>query len=614
MAIPSGEIFLLKNVPLSATYEHTIDFKNADEQIKYFRSFIKKSLSAYTYVRKEREYLTVELPLSALDDVNYLLFKSSEGERLYFAFVTNKAYLNANSAHVYFEIDVLQTYAFDYEWRATYIKQAHADRWTSEHKPIYSKTDEGLNYGSEYSIESAYAVRQSDKIRWFLVAMKDYEGLIASGVLDGGTILERTSAFPVSSPFAFFLIPSAYSIVPEFQADPDGDFVRIGSMYEFTALMLNSAIGNYIQSISLLPYNPFITGEIQDIYESGQTSFKVTLNKDCAWDLTSFKAVSYLLLSQAIYDPWRRVLARTEWDTGLKGSMPTAEQWDEIKKNPRTTARDKRFESKLLCAPYRYNLLTDWKSDPVILKNEYLTTDQLEINCSYALTPNAPFRYWVKDYKRDPEGRHTSLFAPIATDMPIINDQYYTYMLENKNTIQANMANAIINAGAGAISGAISGGGIGGPAGAIFGGVSGAISGALNVGAMIRSENAKQADLKAKPDTVISSNDSVFNLNDKNTEITFYRMRICCENEEIIAQIFNMTGYKINRVEIPNTRSRVRFNYIQTMGANIVASINQADLMKIKEIYDNGITIWHYSEKDFNFLDYSLENIEVNLI
>lgn len=250
----------------------------------------------------------------------------------------------------------------------------------------------------------------------------------------------------------------------------------------------------------------------------------------------------------------------------------------------------------------------------MIFKNEFMTTDKIEVMFNFGLSHNAPFRYWIKDYRRDPEGRYTSLMQPMALELPVISDAYYTYMLENKNTIETNMKNAMISSATNVVSSAVSGAVSGGVAGAVMGGVMSGVSGAVNVGNMIRSENAKQKDLQAKPDTVINSSDSSFNLNDDNTVLSFYRMKICCENEEIISEIFNISGYNVNRVDVPNLKSRTRFNYIQTVGANVTGSINQSDLMKIREIYDNGITLWHYSESDFNPLDYSYENIEVNLI
>lgn len=617
MAVPTGEIYLLSNVILSPTYENTIDFADRDEQFEYFSSFVSHNLGRnYTYVRKEREYISVSKTMLELEDVNYMIFKSKEGERLYYAFVTNKRYVNDNMTEISFTLDVMQTYMFDYSWRPSYIKQAHVDRWTADHKPIYSKTDEGLDYGTEYSVENGFRIQQSTLCKWLLVSLTDYSEEEGEGHnTEGGTLN------PVPTPFATFFVP-----VP-LKAKADGSaydvYVNgspVATYNDLIKTMLAGTLGNRIQSISLLSYNPFLyEGETLD---DDNARINVLLDLvNVTFERRTFKyagtATRPFLVLLTVPESLligAQTLARANWDIGLEETLPTSKEWEEIRKKPYTTKRDKRFESKLLCAPYRYNILTDWRNSPIVFKNEYMTTDKIEVKFTYGLSANAPFRYWIKDYKKDIEGRYTCLKQPLALEMPIISDKYATYMLENKNTIQANVTNASINAVAGTINGAISGGGMGGPKGAIFGAVSGAASGILNVSAMIRSENAKQTDLQAKPDTILSSTDSGFSINDKSTDIAFYRMRICCENEEIIAQIFNMQGYRVNKVDKPNTRSRTRFNYIQTVGANIVGSINQTDLMKIKSIYDNGITIWHYTKKDFNPLDYSYENLETNLL
>lgn len=622
MAIPSGEIYLLKGVPLNTSYEHTIDFKNKDEQFSYFYSLVKHVITKYTYIRREREYLSVELPLTALDDVNYILFRSADGERLYYAFVTDKTFTNDTTSAIFYQIDVMQTFQFDYKWNASYIKQAHVDRWTPEHKPIYSKTDEGLDYGTEYSVESAYRLEQDSNVRWLLVTMKDY-----SSITTGGAITDFTEISPAPSTFIAFLVPIAikpgtattwnqFLVSNKDSIDITGDTDSVLQFADYPSLikiMLSTNLGDFINSVALLSYNPFI----ESVSRSGDV-YNVALSSNASYGVAEFsgggRTYQFLFIRAAQSANFQSVLARAEWTIGLENTLPTAAQWAEIKSKPYTTPRDKRYESKLLCAPYRYNLLTDWRNSPVIFKNEYMTTDEIVVNYSLALSHNAPMRFWIKDYKRDPEGRYTSLSQPMAPEFPIISDAYAQYMLQNKNTIQTNLTNAMINAGAGVISGAISGGGIGGAPGAAFGALTGAAGGILNVTAQIRSENAKQADLRAVPDGVINTSDSAFNIVDRNDVVTFYRMAICCENEHIIAEIFNMSGYKVNRVEIPNTRSRTRFNYIQTVGANITGSISQRFIEELKAIFNNGVTIWHYNNEHFNMLDYSYENIEVNLL
>ena len=624
MAIPSGEIYLLKGVPLNTSYEHTIDFKNKDEQFSYFYSHIKHSITKYTYIRREREYLSVELPITAVDDVNYILFRSADGERLYYAFVTDKIFINKDTSNIFYQIDVMQTFQFDYKWNASYIKQAHVDRWTAEHKPIYSMTDEGLDYGTEYTVENAYRIEQNDSVRWLLVSMKDF-----SSLQTGGFNFDNSNLMPVPSTFVTLLVPiiigktevntNTYFTVtnkPVITGDSNNTAAYCG--YEqLLTLMLKSAFGDYVTSISLLTYNPFI----EETVANETATFSVKLSKSGWYGNVIFAdptqtgvGWSFLAVFSSNKTVFNNVLAKADWTIGLENTLPTAAQWAEIKSKPYTTPRDKRYESKLLCSPYRYNLLTDWRNSPVIFKNEYMTTDEIVVNYSLALSHNAPMRFWIKDYKRDPEGRYTSLTQPIAPEFPIINDVYAQYILQNKNTIQTNLTNAMINAGAGVISGAISGAGAGGLGGGIFGALSGAAAGALNVSAQVRSENAKQSDLRAVPDGVINNVDSAFNIVDRNDVVTFYRMSICCENEHIISEIFNMSGYKVNRVDIPNTRSRTRFNYLQTVGANITGSISQRFLEEIKAVYNNGVTIWHYNAEHFNMLDYSYENIEVNLL
>lgn len=616
MAKPTGYIYLLNNVILSRDYEHTIDFKDANEQYSYFRGFTKFSLENYSYIRREREYISVGLPMNDLDDINYLIFRSETDGRLYYAFVTNKIYNSPNVTWVFFEIDVLQTYMFDYKWQPSYIAQAHVDRWTAEHKPIYSKTDEGLAYGTEYIIETAFKIEQSTNVRWLLLTMVDPASDPESGLTVENFIASIGDFDPVESAFGCYLIPILLDPTLENVAitDSAGTFEIFTSYADFIKFMQNSAFGNYIRSVALLSYNPFLSeGNIQGAVQYFRINTGVTA-EFTYFEKSDGAYVNMLCLSKIPEEYFKGILARAEWTIGLENTLPTAAQWEELRKNPYTTPRDKRFESKLLCAPYRYNLLTDWRNDPVVFKNEYMVPDKIEINYSMALSYNAPFRYYITDYKRDPQGRYTTLSQPLGLEMPIISDAYYTYMLENKNTIQANLTNAIINAGASMTQGAISGAAVGGLWGAVGGAATGAVNGILNISAQIRSENAKQADLKMKPDTVINSNDSAFNIVDDNSAITFYRMRICCENEEILGEIFNISGYKVNRVEIPNTRSRVRFNYIQTSKANIIGSFNQTDLSMIKEIFDRGITIWHYSETDFHPFDYSYENMERNLL
>ena len=93
----------------------------------------------------------------------------------------------------------------------------------------------------------------------------------------------------------------------------------------------------------------------------------------------------------------------------------------------------------------------------------------------------------------------------------------------------------------------------------------------------------------------------VFGLNN----LEFKRMSIKNEYARILDKYFSMYGYKVNDVKIPNITGRTNWNYVKTIGCNIIGDIPQEDMQKIKNIFNNGITFWHNPS---TFLDYSQTN------
>ena len=86
---------------------------------------------------------------------------------------------------------------------------------------------------------------------------------------------------------------------------------------------------------------------------------------------------------------------------------------------------------------------------------------------------------------------------------------------------------------------------------------------------------------------------------------TFMPMSIKAEYARICDNWFDMFGYQINRIKVPNFTCRRNWNYIKTMGCYIEADIPQEDLAQIKAMFDNGITIWH---NPANFANYNANN------
>lgn len=123
---PGTNIRLLKDVPLDNTYDHTIWFISEPSQRAYFISKTKYNLSDYTYQRVGRGRSRVGIKADLLYDCNYLMFQNASfGNKWFYAFITSVEYINNECAEVSFEIDVLQTWFFDYSVDYCFVEREH---------------------------------------------------------------------------------------------------------------------------------------------------------------------------------------------------------------------------------------------------------------------------------------------------------------------------------------------------------------------------------------------------------------------------------------------------------------------------------------------------------
>ena len=106
----------------------------------------------------------------------------------------------------------------------------------------------------------------------------------------------------------------------------------------------------------------------------------------------------------------------------------------------------------------------------------------------------------------------------------------------------------------------------------------------------------------------ISGNASGGDINSSSSQNTFIisHNEIKPEYAEIIDNFFEMYGYKINKLKVPETTSRKYWNYVKTIDINMEGNIPETDLTELKNIFNTGVTIWHTD----NMYNYSLNNHE----
>ena len=196
------------------------------------------------------------------------------------------------------------------------------------------------------------------------------------------------------------------------------------------------------------------------------------------------------------------------------------------------------------------------------------------------------------------------------------NDVFNTWLAQNseilslqaehqENVYNLNQGSNIVNSIASTFGNLLSLN-VGGAFSSATNGVTNYLSNQENHDFYIKNQMAQIERQKMLPDTasLSSTNATLLGYNKMNKNI-FTRYTIKRQFAERIDKFFDMYGYLTNQIKVPNLNNRPSWNYVKTIGANILASIPQLDLAEIKQMFDNGLTLWHNTN---TFLDYSQNN------
>lgn len=141
---PDSKIYICANVPLDEKFDDSISFESRDVQLTTINNYFIKSFDKYSYQRNGRGYLRVKASADELYGANYMTFQNTAyGNKWFFAFIKNVDYINDNVAQINYEIDPIQTWWFDIEFKQCFIERQHqfTDYAGSNRIP------ENINYG-----------------------------------------------------------------------------------------------------------------------------------------------------------------------------------------------------------------------------------------------------------------------------------------------------------------------------------------------------------------------------------------------------------------------------------------------------------------------------------
>lgn len=621
---PSTEIHILQNIPLNKSYEHTVYYKDAQTQATEFLKYEKYMLTDYSYQRANLGTLRVELKYENLYNCNYMMFKNNAFENKWFyAFITGVSYVSNEVSEIYYEIDVMQTWCYDYSFLKTFIDRQH-----SKTDALYENTQpEGLELGSVYD---------------FIARVGLYP---LNGVDDNFLILATTS-------------PQGAHPQPR---------VRSGALFSLYTL-----VGNESEAISNLKtyIDNGLESNIIAIYTC-PPSDKLTIDKTFKRKQTigEYQPRNYKLFTY----PYSFICAYN--DLGQEMELHYENFRDVTGKPPVD------FDYS-----YSFRALTTQLPQPqsnLIVKNylQYGTTsDTYDIyyhTLCYNVFPTGAFsgdafKVWLAQNKNTYSASMNAIGNTYDTNQRIISNNYAMASLGASTAlansgISANTALANANASnqtALAINennrqfGQVQNGinGIGGILGnALSGNLGGMVNSAVNTATSMygtelsasntastlatdlantnRSVGASQTIARNSYSTAMKNasmsevNSNLSNLNTyqnatamlvaKKQDImhhpsnlhgalmndlwnvnfhivgfTIFEKYIKREYAEKIDEYFDKYGYAQNTAYVPERLNRKHYSYLKTVGCNIVGKMNNNDILTIKGIYDNGITTW----------------------
>lgn len=550
MAItPQTEIRLLK-LPLSIDNKNQLTFNNKNEQFNYFNSLDYIDVLNSSYQRKDN-IIRFPVHIDTIINYDYCMYKNDNySDKWFYAFITNMRYVNDNMTEITIATDVWQTWQFDLIFKESFIEREMLS--VAEDVPGANLIPEGLETGEfkvggtaefdELQPIAIIAYTRNPKEDGFTEQIPpSSQGVIANGIPNG----------------MYFWIVSF-------------DYLQ-GALYTIN----NAGHGDAILTVFTVPAFALIG--------FNDWTLQNILDGVSWWFVGDFKA-----------NPITKTLISTP--SQLDGYTPR--------------------NQKLRTYPYMYLGFNPTNGSSKIYRYENFENGTPVFDIYSEINQNPTICFIPKNYR----GANGNSMSDMATlqgypTLGWITDVYNTWLAQNSDIISLNMQQEQFNYEVGVYKTAIEG--TSNIINQAFNGDVGALASGANLGLDLASQDVnhefyiKQQLAQIEKQQMLPNNSQMGSSNatllgyDLMNDNIFTRYTIKKQFAERIDKFFDMYGYLTNIVKIPNLNNRTNWNYVKTIGANILGDIPQNDLQIIKSIFDNGVTLWHNPN---TFLDYSQNN------
>lgn len=551
MIVPNSDVYILKNVPLEPSFDHTIWFDSPEQQATAFTTY---ALAFYfdkvSYQRYPRPYITLDKTADDLFDCNYMMFRNTAyGAKWFYAFITQVEYISNTTSRIYYSIDPMQTYLFDVNVGQCFVEREHA---------MTDAIGDNLNPESfelgEYVYDEDYFPKLFRKYNYVICILATWEAVYE----DNKWVIKDSTTGGVGGVDSGIYTGLTKNLFTYDIDNPRACVERANAVIT-AATKANKADG----IVSITMYPKFFTN----------------------WSITGDLA------------------------TGL-----VPHTVDSIPAFTGTFDGYKPKNNKLYTAPFCGVYVDNLQGNAANYAYEYFANRKPTFNIVGVVNGNLECASIPINYKGLPTNFQESLLMGGFPQCAWNVDTFKAWIAQNKYAIAAGVATTAIDT-VKQVALAATGVGMAGEVAGMSAAMTGAGSAQTiqAVGQYANAyQNAQNVSYNTQGDILTKTINLVAQVKTASTQPNHARgqqsssvfcamgyqgfhympYRIQGQFARIIDDFFSMFGYKTNRLKVPNRNGRKAWNYVKTCGCTLTGSAPADVTAALVQIYDRGITFW----------------------
>lgn len=583
----------LTNVDWCNDYKDVMLFDNESDQINWFKlnpaTYSALSTDDYRFIDgagfSEQKSIKVSMRPEVAQGFNYLFYRNSSDSSWRFCFIKYVNFVDYETAEIFLELDIFQTYQFKFELADCFIK-----RETVKVDNVFNAALEDTPYNNKHEmlISKAY--------------FDDGDGFCP--YIYAKEFIARWQ-YPDNWEFFDFLNFSCGDLY-QLGVNRNGALIIFRNFSELTNFILRQQHDGLNISENILQFGVVSTAMV------GSGGYCIcSISGHSTIDLADQSENGYNQLT--IHDfPWFNDRDRT-----VEINKP-------LELKTRFGGTYKPNNDKCLMGPYQKIKIRSMNFEREYFFEDFDVNSVAKFEYCYAYTDGFKMFIYPKNYKKQSFDFTQVLSVPIAASYPYLADQFKDWITANANEIAAKQ-NEITMQYVGGIASIIGGVvqiGVGAYTGGSLIGTGiasiGAGVGVLNEASLTDDElrgSIVDQENKLGFEPIGTASDSLFALS-RRIKPTIELWQTDGNLIKKTDNYYSAFGYNVSRFGTPKLHNRANWDYLQLGKCNIKKAGTAATYMSIsennaiKKMFENGIRIWHsYKKKneqgvyEWNFSD-----------